>query len=65
MGHRPANVFKKNLDGEYDIEMVIREELKSEGENISADDADYTVSIEEEPKDPSKQVITGGHGLHG
>jgi len=34
--------------------MVVREELKSEGESISADDADYTVSNEEEPKDPSE-----------
>ena len=54
MGHRLADVFKKNLDGEYDIEMVVREELKSEGETIPADDADYTVSNEEKPKDPSE-----------
>jgi len=54
MGHRLADVFKKNLDGEYDIEMVVREELKAKGETILADDADYTVSNEEEPKDPSE-----------
>ena len=54
IGHRLADVFKKNLDGEYDIEMVIREELKSEGKTISADDADYTFSNEVEPKDPSE-----------
>ena len=54
MGHRLADVLKKNLDGEYDIEMVVREELKSEGKTISADDADYTFSNEVEPKDPSE-----------
>lgn len=54
MGHRLADVLKKNLDGEYDIEMVVREELKSEGEIIPVDDADYIVITEEEPKDPSE-----------
>ena len=35
-------------------ERVIREKLKSEGETISAGDADYIVITEEEPKDPSE-----------
>lgn len=54
MGYHLADDFKKNLNGEYDIEMVVREELKSEGKTISADDVDYTFSNEVEPKDPSE-----------
>lgn len=48
MGNRLANVFKKNMDGEFDIEMVVKEELKSEEEPITVDEADFVISGDEE-----------------
>ena len=56
MGNRLADVFKKNMDGEFDIEMVVKEELKSEEEPILVDDADFEISdSEEETQDSPEQ----------
>ena len=56
MGNRLADVFKKNMDGEFDIEMVVKEELKSEEEPITVDEADFVISgDEEESQDSAEQ----------
>ena len=56
MGNRLADVFKKNMDVEFDIEMVVKEELKSEEEPITVDEADFVISgDEEESQDSAEQ----------
>lgn len=56
MGNRLADVFKKNMDGEFDIEMVVKEELKSEEEPITVDETDFVISgDEEESQDSAEQ----------
>ena len=56
MGNRLADVFKKNMDGDFDIEMVVKEELKSVEDPIVVDEAGFTVSDdEEESQDSSKE----------
>lgn len=56
MGNRLADVFKKNMDGDFDIEMVVKEELKSEEEPVTVDEADFVISgDEEESQDSAEQ----------
>ena len=56
MGNRLADVFKKNMDGDFNIEMVVKEELKSVEDPIVVDEAGFTVSDdEEESQDSSKE----------
>lgn len=37
MGNRLADVFKKNMDGEFDIEMVLKDEIQLDEEKIVAE----------------------------
>ena len=63
MGNRLADVFKKNMDGDFDIEMVVKEELKSEEEPVTVDETDFVISgDEEESQDSAEQeLLSGGH----
>ena len=51
MGNRLVDVFKQNLDGDFDIEMVLKEEMKQdeESDTIVVDDDD--ISITDAPDD--------------
>lgn len=56
MGNRLADVFRKNLDGEYDIDMVLKEQMQAEPESDEIiDDTGFVV-------DPIDEAEENSHG---